>query len=238
MTAYLLSFVAGVVTVLNPCVLPLLPIVLASALQENRWGPVAFAGGLVVSFALAGTAVTALSFGLGFDTGIVRTLAGAAMAAAGLLLVSAPAMSAFSRVVAPVAGGAAVLTQRVSGAGLQGQAGLGAILGVVWVPCTGPTLGAALALAAQAEELARSISLMLVFGLGVSVPLLALAYGSRTALAVRRDGLRRAAAWARPVLGWAVLAVGVLILTGLDRRIESWLLDYAPPGLVRFTTAF
>ena len=238
MTSYALALAAGVVTILNPCVLPLLPVVLAGALREDRWGPVALVAGLAVSFALVGTAVTALGFRLGVGTEIVRAGAGAAMAAAGLLLVSAPAMAAFARAVTPLANGAAVVSQRIAGSGLHGQAGLGALLGVVWVPCTGPTLGAAVALAAQGEDLVRSVSLMLVFGAGASLPLLALAYGSRRALAARRDGLRRAAAWARPAMGWTLLIVGFLILSGLDHRLESWLLDHVPAWLLRFTTAF
>lgn len=238
MSAYGLSLLSGIVTVVNPCVLPLLPIVLASALQEGRAGPLALIAGLVASFTLVSVVVTSVSFAVGFDPEIVRSAAAAVMAAAGLLLVSPPLMQAFTRVVTPLAGGAAGFSGRLGGHGAAGQAGLGAILGVVWIPCTGPTLGAAFGLALSRETMIEAASLLLVFGIGTAIPLLALAYGSRSAIAGRRDGLRRAARWAKPVMGAALLGIGLLILTGLDRRFESWVLDYTPLWLIRFATSF
>ena len=237
-TAYGLSLLSGIVTVVNPCVLPLLPIVLASALQEGRGGPLALIAGLVASFTVASVLVTSISFAVGFDPEIVRTVAAVLMVAAGLLLASAPAMRAFTQVVTPLTGGAAVLSGRLGGRGTGGQAALGAILGVVWIPCTGPTLGAAFGLALSQETMLEAASLLLVFGLGVAIPLLALAYGSRSAIAARRDGLKNAARWAKPVMSAALLMIGLLILTGLDRRFESWVLDYTPLWLIRFATSF
>ena len=237
MTAYGLIFVAGIVTVLNPCVLPLLPIVLASSLREGQWAPFALIAGLVLSFTILGTAVTALTFAVGFNPDVLRVVAGWIMLAAGMLLVSAPAMAMFVQVVTPLTSAAAVLSNRMPSVGLTGQAGLGALLGVIWSPCTGPTLGVAISLAAQAETVAKSGSMMFVFGAGVAVPLLALAYGSRKAIATRRDGLRRAARWAKPAMGWALLLIGLGLVSGLDRRLEAWVLDYTPLWLVQFTTA-
>ncbi|MDA1132553.1 MAG: cytochrome c biogenesis CcdA family protein [Proteobacteria bacterium] len=238
MTTAGLIFVAGIVTVLNPCVLPLLPIVLASSLREGRFAPLALIGGLVVSFAVLGTAVTALSFAIGFNPDVLRVMAGGILLAAGTLMVSAPLMAGFVRVSTPLVSGAATLSARLPSTGPVGQAGLGALLGVVWSPCTGPTLGAAIGLAAQGETIVQSGLLMLVFGLGVAVPLLALAYGSRQALAARRDGLRRAAQWAKPAMGWALLLIGFGLVSGLDRRLEARILDFTPQWLIQFTTAF
>jgi len=237
MTAYGLIFVAGIVAVLNPCVLPLLPIVLASSLREGWWAPLALIAGLVLSLAILGTAVTALTFSVGFNPDVLRTSAGWIMLAAGWLLVSAPAMAVFVRVVTPLASGAAMLSTRMPSRGLTGQAGLGVLLGVVWSPCTGPTLGAAISLAAQGETVAQSGSMMFVFGAGIAVPLLALSYGSRKVIAMRRDGLRRAAHWAKPAMGCALLLIGFGLVSGFDRRLEAWVLDHTPTWLVQFTTA-
>ena len=122
--------------------------------------------------------------------------------------------------------------------GLVGQFLLGGLLGIVWVPCTGPTLGAAVGMAAQADNIARSASIMVVFGIGVSIPLLALAYGSRSAIGGRRDRMRNIAKWAKPVMGGALLLVGAMILTGWDRALEAVLVDTMPLWLVRLTTMF
>ena len=93
-------------------------------------------------------------------------------------------------------------------------------------------------MAAQADNMARSASIMLVFGIGVSIPLLALAYGLRTAIGARRDRMRNVAKWAKPVMGAALLWVGVMILTGWDRALETVLVEAMPMWLVRLTTMF
>jgi cytochrome c biogenesis protein CcdA len=124
------------------------------------------------------------------------------------------------------------------GAGLGGQFGVGLLLGVVWAPCVGPTLGAASLLAARGEDLGQVALTMLAFGLGAALPLLVLGLLSREALLRWRGRMLSAGTGGRRVLGGALVAVGVLILTGLDKRLEAILLDLAPDWLVRVTTSF
>jgi len=238
MGIYSLSILAGGVTVLNPCVLPLLPIILATSVQDSRFGPVAFTAGLVVAFTIFGVGLTYLSFAFRINTDFVRITAAVILALAGVILIVPQAQAAFIRVVTPMTGGAAALSQGMPAHGLVGQFLLGGLLGIVWTPCTGPTLGAAIGMAAQADNIARSASIMVVFGIGVSIPLLALAYGSRTAIGARRDRLRNMAKWAKPVMGVALLWVGIMILTGWDRALEGVLVDAMPMWLVRLTTMF
>jgi cytochrome c-type biogenesis protein len=238
MGAYGLSILAGGVTVLNPCVLPLLPIILATSLRDSRYGPMAFTAGLVVTFTIFGVGLTYLSFAFRINTDFVRITAAIILALAGVILIVPQAQAAFIRVVTPVTGGAAALSQRMPANGLAGQFLLGGLLGIVWTPCTGPTLGAAVGMAAQADNMARSASIMLVFGVGVSIPLLALAYSSRTVIGARRDRLRKVAKWAKPIMGVALLWVGLMILTGWDRALEALLVDVMPIWLVRLTTMF
>ena len=95
MLHYALIFVAGNVTVLNPCVLPLLPIVLASALHQGLWGPLALVVGMTVSFAVIGTGLTALSFIFGFDPEVVRVVGGWVLILSGVLLLSSHALMVF-----------------------------------------------------------------------------------------------------------------------------------------------
>jgi len=172
MGAYGLSILAGGVTVLNPCVLPLLPIILATSLRDSRYGPMAFTAGLVVTFTIFGVGLTYLSFAFRINTDFVRITAAIILALAGVILIVPQAQAAFIRVVTPVTGGAAALSQRMPANGLAGQFLLGGLLGIIWTPCTGPTLGAAVGMAAQADNMARSASIMLVFGVGVLIPLL------------------------------------------------------------------
>jgi cytochrome c biogenesis protein CcdA len=114
---------------------------------------------------------------------------------------------------------------------------LGALLGAVWTPCTGPTLAAAITLAAQSESLPRAGLVMLAFSLGAVAPVLVLAYGSRHAALRRGMSLSGLAALGKPTLGLLLLLVGGLALTGADKAIEAWMVDRMPDWLLRLTTA-
>ncbi len=233
-----LAFVAGLVTILNPCVLPLVPILVGSALGRSRLGPLALAGGLVTSFTLFGFGVIAFGYSLGIDEAAIRLFAGAMLAAAGIVLLVPQAQAALSAAAAPIAGFGNARLARVKGDGWQGQAIIGLLLGIVWAPCVGPTLGVAIAAASQGQDLAASFVIFLAFGLGVATAILAFAYGSRRALGERRRTLQSLARYGKPAFGAALLAVGVMVLTGLDKLLEAALLDTLPAGVIAFTTTF
>ncbi len=233
-----LSFIAGLVTILNPCVLPLVPILVASALGKSRAGPLALAGGLVTSFTLFGFTVIAFGYSLGIDEQLVRTMAGGLLALAGMVLLVPQAQAALSAATAPIANAGNQRLEKVSGDGWHGQYVVGLLLGLVWAPCVGPTLGVAIAAASQGEDLLSSLLIFLVFGLGVAASILAFAYGSRKALGQRRATLQALARYGKPLFGGALLVVGLMVLTGFDKVIEIALLDTLPPGLIEFTTRF
>ena len=235
MGVVVLSFAAGTLSVLSPCVLPLLPIVIASALQSHRHGPLALAAGLVLSSAITGVAFASLGFTLGVDRDVARAVAALLMAVAGLVLLLPRLEAAFAAAAAPLARGADGLARRLP-PGLGGQLLLGLLLGAVWTPCTGPTLAAAVSLAARSESLARAGVVMLVFGVGAVVPVLALAYGSRRALVGRRAWLGFVVTAGKPVMGGLLLLVGALTMTGSDKVIETWMVDHMPDWLVELTT--
>jgi cytochrome c-type biogenesis protein len=229
------GFIAGALSTLSPCVLPLLPIILASAAQAHALGPLALAGGMALSFAGVGGVLTGLGFAIGFNGEILRQAAGVLMLAFGAILVSSRLQGAFAALVSPLGNG---WLARVTPDGLWGQTSLGFLLGIVWTPCTGPTLGAAIGLAAAAQTAPQAFLIMLFFGLGAAAPLLALAYGSRQVLQKRKQLLGRIGAGGKPVLGGILLLVGTLVLSGLDKRIEAWLVDLSPEWLIDLTTKF
>ncbi|MEM1195794.1 MAG: cytochrome c biogenesis CcdA family protein [Pseudomonadota bacterium] len=233
-----LAFVAGLVTILNPCVLPLVPILVGSALGKARGGPLALAAGLVTSFTLFGFTVIAFGYSLGIDEQVVRTLAGALLAVAGVALLVPEAQAALSAAAAPLTSAGHRGLERISADGVTGQYAVGALLGLVWAPCVGPTLGVAIAAASQGENLASAFVIFLTFGLGVASSILAFAYGSRRALGERGKALRSLAGYAKPAFGAALLAVGVMVVTGFDKALETAVLDALPQELVAFTTAF
>ncbi len=233
-----LAFLSGVLSVLSPCVLPLLPIVFGAAAAEHRWGPVALAGGLTLSFTVIGLFVATIGFSIGLDSDFFRGLAAVLFVALGVVLV----VPAFQTRLALAAGPVSNWTeQRFGGfstAGVGGQFALGLLLGAVWIPCVGPTLGAASLLAAQGRDLGVVAATMLVFGLGAALPLALLGTLSRAALLRWRDRLAGAGKGTKAALGAILVIVGVAILAGYDRTIESALVQASPDWLTELTTRY
>lgn len=222
------AVIAGMLTLINPCVLPLLPIIIASSMQQGRTGPLALATGLVVSFVVIGTGVTAFGHLIGLDIDTVNRVAAGAMIAFGIVLLLPRLQNAIAALSAPLAGAADRQLLRQSGDGVTGQFGIGLLLGAVWSPCVGPTLGGAIGLAASGENLLEAGVIMLAFGVGVAVVLLSLSYGSRELLSRRHAWLQRIAPHAKPIMGVVLLLVGVGLWFHVERYAEIWLLDRMP----------
>jgi cytochrome c-type biogenesis protein len=238
MGSALLAYVAGLVTILNPCILPLLPIIIASALGQSRWGPAALAGGLVLSFSTFGLFVIAFGFSIGLEEAMVRSAAGILLVLAGITLLLPRLQMALSVAAAPLTNRLNQLLGNVAGDGAGGQFAIGAVLGGVWAPCVGPTLGVAIAAASMGQNIRSAFGIFLVFGLGVATSILAFAYLSRRTLLERRSVAIGLARFGKPAFGIVLLLVGTLIVTGLDRTMEARVLEIAPDWLVRFTTRF
>jgi len=127
---------------------------------------------------------------------------------------------------------------RFSFNGLTGQFMLGLLLGAVWSPCVGPTLGAASVLASQGRDIPAVAAVMLAFGLGTALPLLLIGTLSREALNRWRGRMISGGKMGKKVLGGAALLVAMLILTGLDHALESSLVAASPEWLTNLTTQF
>jgi cytochrome c biogenesis protein CcdA len=231
-----LSYAAGALSTLSPCVLPLLPIILFGALEQHAWGPVALAAGLSASFAGVGTVLASLGFSFGIDPTAFRLGAAALMLIIGIVLVVPALQSRLALAAAPVAMGGQALIDRLRPSGLGGQFALGMLLGAIWSPCSGPTLGAAIGLAAQSETAGRAAMVMAMFSLGAATPILALAYGSRQAIVARRDLLARTSRIAKPLMGATLVSIGAFVLTGFDKIVEASLTRAMPEWLVSVTT--
>ncbi len=233
----LLGYGAGLLTLINPCVLPVLPIVLATALQASRWGPVAIAAGMSLSFVFLGVVVTAVgrSFGITEDT--IAQGAAILMIGFGLVLMVPRLSAGFATATGGVASRADAGLDEVDRSGLGGQFLGGALLGAVWSPCVGPTLGGAIALASQGENLLRATAIMVTFALGVSTIILALGYGARAAIMRRQALMRRIAEKSRPIMGAVFILVGVMLLMRWQIVIEGWLIDHMPYWLTDFSVS-
>ena len=127
---------------------------------------------------------------------------------------------------------------RLTPRGLGGQFAVGVVLGAVWSPCVGPTLGAASYLAARGEDLFAVAAVMFAFGVGAATPLLLISTLSRTALTRWRGRMAQAGQAGKLLLGGGAVAVSLLILTGLDHQLETVLVDASPAWLTDITTRF
>jgi cytochrome c biogenesis protein CcdA len=223
-----LGYLAGLLTLINPCVLPVLPIVLATALQASRFGPVALAAGMSLSFVVLGVTVAAFGRALGVHEGMIAQAGAVLMILFGLVLLVPRFSAGFATATGGFASQADSTMDDLDRSGLRGQFLGGMLLGAVWSPCVGPTLGGAIALASQGESLFWVTLIMISFAMGVSTIILALGYGARSALQRRQAMMRKLAVSARPVMGVIFVAVGLAIFFKVHHMIEAWLVNVLP----------
>lgn len=231
----LFAYLAGLLTLINPCVLPVLPIVLGSAVQANRMGPVALATGMGLSFVSLGLFVALAGRAIGLTPDLMSQIGALLMIGFGIILLVPQFAHRFELATAGVASGADQRIDDLDRSGLRGQFLGGILLGAVWSPCVGPTLGGAISLASQGESVLWSGLIMTGFALGVSTIILALAYGTRSVILNRQAQMRRIAAAARPLMGGLFVLVGAMIYFKFNYVIEGWLLDIMPYWLQDFS---
>jgi cytochrome c biogenesis protein CcdA len=238
MAAIALAFLAGLLSTLSPCVLPLVPIVIGTALSVHRYGPVALAAGLAVSYVAIGLFLATAGFAIGLDQQLTRSLAAVLLIAVGGALLLPRVQLRLATAAGPVGKWAQARASKFSTRGPGGQLIVGLALGAAWSPCVGPTLGAASVLAARGENLTFVALTMLAFGIGAALPLLAIGLMSRQVLSRWRERLLAAGNTGKLVMGMTLVAMGALILSGLDKRIETSLVELSPAWLTELTTRF
>ena len=236
--SYGFGFLAGLLSTLSPCVLPIIPILLGSATNAHERAPLALAGGLAISYALIGTGLAWAGSALDVDASMFRNAGAAILGLLGLVLMSGSLQQRFASATSGIGDAGNNLLSRMSLDGLCGQFAIGLLLGVVWSPCVGPTLGAAVVLASQGSHLPQVALLMGIFGIGAALPVVVLAYVSRSAMAKMRGKLMQAGKAGKMILGAIMLALAAMILSGADKPLESWLVDHSPPWLTKLTTRF
>lgn len=228
----LFAYAAGLLTLINPCVLPVLPIVLATALNASRFGPLAVAAGMSLSFVLLGMLVTVAGHTLGIDEVMIANAGAVLMIGFGLILLVPRFSQGFATATAGFSARADAGLEDVDRSGLWGQLLGGMLLGAVWSPCIGPTLGGAISLASQGESLLWASAVMVGFAMGVSTIILALGYGARSVILRRQAAMRVIAQKSRPIMGAIFLTVGVAILFRVHHMIEAWAVQTLPAWLI------
>lgn len=236
--SYGFGLLAGLLSTLSPCVLPILPILLGSATAAHPRAPLALAGGLALSYAIIGTLIASLGASIGLDATIFRNVGAVILGVLGLVLMSTSLQQRFATATSGIGDAGNNLISSLNLNGLGGQFVIGLALGVVWSPCVGPTLGAAIVLASQGSHLPQVALLMGIFGVGAALPVIILAYLSRTVMMKVRGSLMQAGKTGKLILGFIMLAIAAMILSGADKPLESWLVQISPEWLTALTTRF
>jgi cytochrome c biogenesis protein CcdA/thiol-disulfide isomerase/thioredoxin len=245
----IVAFIAGLVTAVSPCVLPILPIVLATGADGDRRRPYLVIVGLVASFTVFTVASVQIISALGLPSSALRDIAIAIIAIFGLTLLVPAISAAFeratgrlqragARLMTPstpnslaMASGAAT-TDGASNAGSPRRASIagglltGVGLGLVWTPCAGPILGAITSLAVTAPGSSSTLVLVFVYSLGAGLPLLAIAQGGRAMMGRLR--LRSASRWATKAFGVVVIVTAGLMAVGADTALSADLTSALP----------
>jgi cytochrome c-type biogenesis protein len=236
--SFLFAFLAGVLSTLSPCVLPLIPIIIGAAANQHRFGPLALAGGLAASFAVIGTGLASIGSSIGLAQDGFRLFAAVVMGIIGIVLISSRLQEYFAVAMSGVSGAGNSLLSKVTIDGLLGQFLIGILLGLVWTPCVGPTLGAAITLASQGRDLGKIVFVMAIFGLGAGLPLALLGMLSRGAMMKVKGKLGNAGKLGKQLLGGFLIVISLLVMTGQDKALESFLLKHSPDWLTDLTTTF
>jgi len=234
----LLALAAGGLTTLSPCVFPLLPLIVGGSLQGHRAGPLAMGLGMTLSFALIGLLVGLAGPALGIDGDSVRNAGGWLLLILGAVMLIPALGERFSSLVKPLASGADQLSGKLNAGSLGGALLLGALLGLIWSPCSGPLLASALTLVASEGGVLRGGLILGVFGTGAAIPLVAVAYASRS-------GFNRARGWVlghigplKTGFGLLILLLGIAILSGADKWLEARLLALLPDAWVNLSVRY
>ncbi len=219
-----LAFLGGVLTVLSPCVLPILPFVVGRSLQSHRYGPIVMVMGLISGFAVTGSLLGITASWLTQLATVLRSVAIGVLLLMGILAIVPSWNYRFFSYFRIQPG-------KSRGTGLVGEFWLGTQLGLLWTPCAGPVLGSILVLAAVHQQILGSFALLLVYGLGAAVPMLMIAYGGRYVsqqVSQRLLNLRSHSEMLQRMGGIIIVSTAIAILLGWDIQIQLWLAPFFP----------
>jgi len=237
-SSYGFGFAAGLLSTLSPCVLPIIPILLGTAANAHPRASLALAAGLAISYAVIGTTLASVGTVAGVDGALLKTGGAAILGLIGVVLMSTTLQERFARTTSRVSNVGNAVLAKLAIDGLAGQFVVGLLLGVVWSPCVGPTLGAAVVLASQGAHTLQVASMMALFGLGAAAPVVVLGALSQRILGSTRGQLLKAGRVGKVAMGISMACVSLLILSGYDKQLESLIVELSPSWLTAMTTRF
>lgn len=234
------SFIAGLLTTLSPCVLPILPFLLGSALRKNKKAPLYMILGLAVSFVVVGFTLSRFGTLLGLDGDQIRQGSALILILTGIFFLSKKAQSAVSEKLTKFANiGSSTSSQwKLDETSSLDSILLGGLLGIIWSPCAGPTLGVAVSLASQEGVTLDALKIMIIYALGAAIPMLLISYGLRTFFQKNQGKIIGFAENSKAFFGVILLLAGLFIFFGIDKTVEAFLLNCLPQAWVDLITKY
>ncbi len=230
------AIVAGLLTSLSPCVIAALPFVVSSSFSHGKRGPLLIVAGLILSFVILGVTFALTTKVVGIDQDLLKNIAAILFLLIGIVLLVPKAAAASSRLFSGLANTSNSFADKTAQYGLLGQFILGLLLGLVWSPCSGPSLGYALTLVAQKGEITYGAFIMLVYGLSASTPLLFIAYFSRNFVQKNMSNIDKFQSIIKKIMGGFLIVFAILTLTGNDKRVEALLINLMPEAMFDLIT--
>ncbi len=232
---YLFGFAAGGMSLLAPCVLPLLPLIVTGSLKNSKWGPLLSALGLTLSFTFFGILTNV--FSSVFDPNSIRKMGAVLLIVVSSMFLLPSFKSLFANQLQKVSDFGIKLQTKVKMENPISEFLGGFLLGMIWSPCTGPTLALAVGLASQSENLFHATLVFLFFGLGAGLGMLCFGFLIRS-FKQFREKLFVFGGFLNFLAGVFSLIVGLLILSDTDVLVEEFVLNKMPNWLINFSVMF
>ncbi|MEA1893882.1 MAG: cytochrome c biogenesis CcdA family protein [Euryarchaeota archaeon] len=209
------AFGAGVLSVLSPCVLPLLPAIMAYSSERGKLRPLAIVIGLCISFTAMGVIFSAFGSVVYAYRGYMEMIAEIMIIALGIVMLFD--LPIFDRL-------SALTPQTTQGEGIMGGLLLGLSLGIVWMPCLGPLIGSVLVTVIPEGDVLYGGTLLFIYSLGLAIPMLGIAYATST-LTGKVRGLSRHSMAIRRIAGGVLILVGLGMVFGVYNLFWGWIVN-------------
>ncbi len=220
----LFSFLAGVVTILSPCILPVLPVILSGGVTSEKSKPFGIIAGFVLSFTFFTLFLSAIVKATGLSADALRGVSIFVILGFGLSLVLPSFQVKVEKLFSRLAGATPTANKKN---GFFGGLLIGLSLGLIWTPCVGPILASIITLAASNTIAAGSVAITLAYALGTAVPMMAIMYGGR-ALLTKIPGLLSNTVNIQRVFGVLMIFTALAIFLNFDRRFQAYVLEKFP----------
>jgi len=218
------AFLAGIVTILSPCILPVLPIVLSSSLAGGRRRAFGVVTGFVASFTFFTLFLTSIVRATGIPADSLRTFSVVVITVFGLSLILPQAQGLIERLFARLS---SLVPSTTGRGGLVGGLLVGLSLGLIWTPCVGPILASVISLALTGTVSGFAVILTLAYALGTAIPMFVIIMGGQSLLSKNRWLLSHSAHIQR-LFGLIMVLTAMAIFFNLDRRFQAYILDQFP----------